>query len=60
MALNWTEFVVVGYSQQDIDAFREEFERRQQTEAASPSKAVEMKNGEEQALAGGKTEVICN
>lgn len=50
----------VQISQQDIDAFREEFERRQQTEAASPSKAVEMKNGEEQALAGGKTEVICN
>lgn len=47
----------VQISQQDIEAFREEFERRQQTEA-SPSKAVEVKNGEEQA--GEKTEVVCN
>ena len=48
-----------GYSQQDIEAFREEFERRQQSEA-SPSKAVEVKNGEEQTQAGGNTEVVCN
>jgi len=33
-------------SQQDIEAFREEIERRQLSEGISPSKAIESNNGQ--------------
>lgn len=36
----------VQISQQDIEAFREEIERRQLSEGISPSKAIESKNGQ--------------